>query len=192
MHRSSRYKDDGDAEKRLSIAKKISAGDERGLREAHDLWHSLLYNIAYRALGSKEDAEEAVQLTFFGAWRSRHTLKVTDSSLPGWLVGILKNTIADVRKLRYRSKLIFDKSIEEATQSALSETFDVALRMTLVNELSSLGQPRSAIMWLSLVEGLSSQKISERLNVPLGTVKSHIRRTIPLLRSRLADILERK
>jgi RNA polymerase sigma-70 factor (ECF subfamily) len=76
-------------------------------------------------------------------------------------------------------------AVSDRAESSPVEIDYVADRIVLADELSSLGQPAKQIVELAFFEDLTHAQISQRLNMPLGTVKSHIKRSLNRLRLRL-------
>jgi RNA polymerase sigma factor (sigma-70 family) len=170
----------------VELCEKLGSGSRDALGEIYQRWSRLIYSFAFRALGNPHDAEEVTQLTFLAAWRSRHTLRPTPAALPGWLVGIAKHQVSEVRR-QHRRQRRNDLAVENI-QPTETDMSDLAMSITLSHELLSLGEPRSTILRLAFIDDLTHEQISQRLDLPLGTVKSHLRRGLMVLRKRIGEV----
>jgi RNA polymerase sigma-70 factor, ECF subfamily len=164
-------------------------GDEGCLQEVFRRSAPLIYTIAYRALGSSADAEEITQEVFVSAWRARGNYQAERGSLSGWLIGIARHRIVDRQRARGRDlrlvQAVIKKTDEDVQPEALSTLID---RIVLTDEIDRLPHPRGTILQLAFWEGRSYSQIAEQLNLPIGTVKSHARRALLHLRTRLAEV----
>lgn len=167
------------------VGRLFAAGDERALALAYERWGARLHGFAVRAVGAGPDAEDVVQQTFVSAWTGRRRYDPDAGPLAAWLTGICRHRIADVWAQRERQSRA-DLAAGAHPPSA-PEPLDRAVtdRVLLLGELARLGQPQRGIIELAFFADLSHREISERTGIPLGTVKSHIRRTLERLRSRL-------
>ena len=160
----------------------FAAGADGSLERVYNEASSLVYTLAVRALGDTHEAEDVTQQTFVSAWRARSTYDPTRGDVRGWVVGIARRRIADALDKRRRDGLKVDamRSAADIQVAATPELDDVLLSY----ELESLGDPRKTIMALAFVDGCTHEQISQQLGMPLGTVKSHIRRSLITLRDR--------
>lgn len=171
------------------IALALRAGSRDALAEVYGRWAPLIHGFALRALGDHHDAEDVTQQVFVSAWRSRHTIQPGPAVFPGWLLGIAKHRVADVRTERYRSHrntaAVAAVTLEDTVSPPDSALAD---RMLVAFELDRLGEPRGTVLRMALVDDRPYEEIAQHLNLPLGTVKSHVRRGLTNLRARLKEV----
>ncbi|WP_400993505.1 RNA polymerase sigma factor [Agromyces sp. GXQ0307] len=167
-----------------ALAEEFSAGDERALREAYARWSPLVFRLAYRSLGDRTDAEDVTQQVYLAAWRGRSTFDATRSTLSAWIVGITKHRIADAHEARSRSRRLQESLVAEASVASTAVDDDLAERAMVAEELGRLEPVPRRVMQLAFYDQLSHSQIAEALDLPIGTVKSHVRRSLSRLRSR--------
>jgi RNA polymerase sigma factor (sigma-70 family) len=170
------------------VAGRFALGDEQALAWAYERYAGQIHGMAVRAFGPGPDAEDVTQQVFVSAWTGRSGFRREAGPLPAWLVGICRHKIADTWARRDRQRRVAEAAVGEAQSAPVSTgTFDnrVADRVLLLDELDRLGQPQRGIIELAFFEDLTHAQIADRTGIPLGTVKSHIRRTLERLRTRL-------
>ncbi|UIP58248.1 hypothetical protein DSM26151_11190 [Agromyces marinus] len=167
-----------------ALAEQFSAGDERALREAYARWSPLVFRLALRSLGDRTDAEDVTQQVYLAAWRGRGTFDVSRSTLSAWIVGITKHRIADAHEARARSRRLEESLVAEASVAVAAADDDFAERAMVAEELGRLEPVPRRVMQLAFYDQLSHSQIAEAMGLPIGTVKSHVRRSLSRLRSR--------
>lgn len=173
-----------------ALADAFGSGDERVLRSVYERWSPLVHTLALRSLSDVAAAEDVTQQVFVRAWRSRSTYDPAKAPLGAWLVGIARNCITDAHTERTRrTRLTIAVAGEEAAAPMAEDVTDgLAERVMVAGELDRLDEVPRTVMRLAFYEELSHREIAERLDLPLGTVKSHIRRSLARLRTRLEVI----
>ena len=170
-----------------AVGRAFAASEEWALEEAYRRWGRLVHTLARRATADTHDAEDVTQAVFVSAWRGRAGFDPDRAALPAWLLGITRRRIADHWEARSRDQRKLDAAGRVVERPEVSESWldDVTNRLFLADEMSRLDQPQQQIMALAFFDDLTHQQIAERLSMPLGTVKSHVRRSLMRMRARL-------
>lgn len=165
------------------------AGDETALAEAYRQFSPLVHTLALRSLRDKSAADDVTQEVFIRVWRSRSAFDPAKARLAAWIVGITRNVITDAQAASTREtrKVLAAVELSREPEPDAGHTVAEVLadRLLLDGELEKLGEPQGSILKLAFYDDLTHSQISRKLDLPLGTVKSHIRRSLSQLRSRL-------
>lgn len=167
------------------IALAFSTGDEQALSAAYARWSPLVHTLALRALGTTADAEDVTQQVFISAWRGRATFEPQRGALGSWLTGITRRRIADALEARSRARRVEEVSAEASLTAEHLVDDDLVDRLLLADELARLEPVPREVMALAFYRNMTHAEIADSTGIPLGTVKSHIRRSLTRLRNRL-------
>jgi RNA polymerase sigma-70 factor, ECF subfamily len=158
-------------------------GDEDALRAAYDAYGSLVYSFCRRSLGD-DRAKDVAQEVFVSAWRARDRFDSSKGSLAGWLMGITKNRLID--NIRAEQRHADRRSEAEPGELPVeSDVERVGDRMLVADALDSLPARSRTVIELAYLSDLTHTQIAEQTSLPLGTVKSDIRRGLASIRRHL-------
>lgn len=171
-------------EQRRRLAEAFAGGERWALRSAYEQHGPLVYRLALRTVGEAADADDVTQATFVSAWRGRDTFDPARGSLPGWLVGIARRRSIDLLRARAREQR--DLSGLAGSDDIVHDPADRTVDALIVADgLAELPQVQRRVLELAFYDDLTHPQIAAATGLPLGTVKSHIRRGMSRLRDRL-------
>jgi RNA polymerase sigma-70 factor (ECF subfamily) len=145
------------------------------------------FNLAYRVLGSYAEAEDVAQEAFVRAWRGLPGFR-GQARFTTWLYRIVHNLCLN-RLPKLRRELLQTEPLEEVLADpdpAPSDLFDMREQLAFLHaQLGQLPEKYRLVLTLRYLQQLSYDEIATTLDVPMGTVKTHIHRARRLLRERL-------
>ena len=164
------------------VGHRFRSGDEAALAAAYERWGPLVHTIAVRTTADRTHADDVTQQVFVKAWRSRAQFDPELRPLPAWLVGILRHVLADHHAQRARERRLTRRLALETDDRRDRESDAVIDSVVIAACLAQVEQPRRRVIELAYFTGLTHNQIADRLDMPLGTVKSHVRRGLLQLR----------
>lgn len=182
-------------ERRSQLAQLLVAagrGSEQAFTALHSATRSYLYHVALRVLGRPARAEEVLQDAYLSIWLQAGRFQPEIGSAMTWLITVVRNqAISALRAQRADQNTLslsdetkkFDEALigDEDGADPIHHAFYASAKCRLPRALQSLEPgPRQAIA-LTFHHGLGHAEISAHMNVPLGTVKSWLRRGITRL-----------
>ncbi|MFN0178881.1 MAG: RNA polymerase sigma factor [Gemmatimonadales bacterium] len=173
----------------------IAGGDERALGLLYDRYSALLYAVAYRIVGERADAEEIVLEAFSQVWRTAGRFQGEKGSVVAWLTMIGRSRALDLVRARGRRARVVDTAAHAEPDVALAmgrgpeqpgaQVADKERAARVAEAMDGLSAPQRQAIELAFFEGLSHSEIAERLDQPLGTIKTRVRLAMEKLRDAL-------
>jgi RNA polymerase sigma factor (sigma-70 family) len=166
------------------LAERLRDGDDTALRTAYDRYGPAVLYLAQRLLGNRADAEDVTQMTFVAAWTGRETYDPGRGPLLGWLLGIARRKAVDRLRSAARDGRVADSVRAQLVPSDDQTAERIIDRLVVADELGRLPEEQRRTLELAFFDDLTHPQIAAVTGLPLGTVKSHIRRGMASLRRR--------
>lgn len=189
----------GRNEEDVRLLLRVKERDQTAFSELYDRYSPLVYALVLKIIRATDEAEDLSQEIFLQIWNKAAMFAREKGSVYTWIVTIARRKAID----RLRSKDIINKgqsldneenmvTIPDASymssplHAAITEEQESLMR----NGLAQLSVEQRTILELSYYEGFTQEQISERLKVPLGTVKTRMRNGLIKLRDNLQGRIE--
>jgi RNA polymerase sigma-70 factor (ECF subfamily) len=159
------------------------AAGEADLRSVYEQHGGLVYGICRRAL-DEHAAKDVTQEVFVSAWKARDQYDPERGALGAWLVGIAKRRIIDhLRSERRHADRRAAEPVEHTDPDGEVELGRTIDRMVVADALRALPDRARQVITLAYIDGLTHHEITDQTGLPLGTVKSDIRRGLTRIRA---------
>ena len=177
---------------------RAATGDQQAFAELYDRSSSLLFTLALRILGDRDEAAEVLQEVYLEVWRKVVRYNPARGSPTAWLVTMTRSRALDRLRSRAARGYGMTDSIQntpltdlpDGNPGPLQASADLELRALVEKALDELPEAQREALELAYYQGLSHTEIAARLNEPLGTVKTRIQLGMSKLRAALRSCLD--
>ncbi|WP_198973054.1 RNA polymerase sigma factor [Xylophilus sp. ASV27] len=177
----------------IALMQRVATHDQdaaAALRELYEQTSSRLYGVALRVTGNREWAEDALQEAYLNIWRIAGDYRASLSPPMAWLGVIVRSRALDFLRRRNSERVDRNQELDDYVQETVAgEAVDPAdaastseQALALRQCLSRLEPRQREVVSLAYLRDLSHGELAEQLKLPLGTVKTWIRRGIEQLR----------
>ena len=164
---------------------RIAAGDRAALRQLYQATSAKLFGVCLRILSNRDESEDVLQEVYITIWRRADRFEAGRASVMTWISTIARNRAID--RLRARGPLAYAEQVEELEIDDGLPRADALLEAAQDGEalgrcLSELDERTEKVIRTAFFEGVTYEALAARMEAPLGTVKSWIRRGLVKLK----------
>ncbi|MDW5442817.1 sigma-70 family RNA polymerase sigma factor [Polaromonas sp. SM01] len=178
----------------IALLDRVARADEAALKELYGLTSSKLYGVAVRVVSNRNWAEDVLQEAFLNIWRVAGDYKASLSPPMAWMCLIVRSRGLDFLRRRTTGRadaaLELDDVMSDTVEGDSPNPMDTALAgeqaWALHQCLNQLENKQREVVSLAYLRDLSHGELAEQLKLPLGTVKTWIRRGLEQLRACMA------
>ena len=165
------------------LLSRCGGGDRAAFRQLYDLQSARLYGQALRLTRQPQLAADALHDTFLQIWQRSSRFDPTRGHAEAWLSSLLRYRAIDILRKRGRENYGVEPADEPDPAPDPLQQLEITVEGEALRRcLDQLSEGQRHVVLLAFVEGLSHSELASRLQAPLGTVKSWVRRSLMSLR----------
>lgn len=174
----------------------VAQGNERALAQLYDRTSRTVYGLALRILGDPASAEDITLEVYLQVWRTAESYDPARGTVAAWLVTLVRSRAIDwLRSRRGRGRELEDSlpeagGLPDGRPSPEVITIEAGRARAVRSALAELPPEQRRAVELAYFSGMSHREIAERIELPLGTVKTRIRLGMLRLRELLGPYAE--
>lgn len=168
---------------------RIAGGDEEAMKRLYDRYSAVVYTLALRMTNSPEEAEEVLQDAFVRLFDNAGRYRAKLGTVKTYLYSIARNlAISRLRARTSRPRKALGHDLHDPSWSwSHHPPADGVTRIAVRDALAQLSAEEVALLEAAFYQGYSHSQLAERSGLPLGTLKSKLRRALLKMRALLED-----
>jgi len=171
----------------------VIKGDKAAFKEIYSRFSQVVYNLALRMLRDKEDAEEVVQEIFLQVWKKAYSYDSERGAVSTWILNIARSRSIDkLRTVGYRQQNIEIDEEKVNSNDDLSRIIEdkEESKNVIRQALDSLPDKQRIAIEMVYFAGFTHLEAAEKLNEPVGTIKTRIRLGVLKLKDKIMPYIE--
>uniref|UniRef100_UPI003F84C502 sigma-70 family RNA polymerase sigma factor n=1 Tax=Cupriavidus ulmosensis TaxID=3065913 RepID=UPI003F84C502 len=185
-----------DADRLAALLQGAAMGDRQALRQLYDQTATKLFGLALRITNRHDWAEDVVQESFVSIWHHAGDYRPHLAAPMTWMTAIVRNRALDCLRRQAAARASQMVELDDTLGEWLADDAAGPAELALASQearalnqcLQRLEQPQRQAISLAYLKDMSHSELSEQLQVPLGTIKSWIRRGLERLRTCLESL----
>jgi len=168
------------------ILLKLRKRDQSGLTLLYENYLNALNGIAFNILNSKSHSEDAIQRAFLKIWNNIDQYDESKSTLFTWMAQITRNTAIDIKRLKSFENENKSESLDPSVHKGETSQIDTD-KMDVASLIAGMDKKYAFVIEQLYLKGYSQSELSDEFDIPLGTIKTRVKKGIEILRTRLKD-----
>jgi RNA polymerase sigma factor (sigma-70 family) len=178
----------------MTLIDRMANRDEAALKALYDTTSAKLFGLALRVVNKREWAEDVLQEAYMHIWRAAVDYRASLSPPMAWMGLIVRSRALDFLRRRATERMHLTQELDEVLSDTLEGDSPNPMNTALASEqawalqqcLNQLDNKQREVVSLAYLRDLSHSDLAEQLKLPLGTVKTWIRRGLEQLRGCMA------
>jgi RNA polymerase sigma-70 factor, ECF subfamily len=165
----------------------IKDRDQKAFAYLYDNYSKALFGVIFAIVDDVEESEDVLQKTFLKIWENFDSYDISKGRLYTWMLNIARNIGIDYMRSKHHKNKIQNVNQNVYTINNVVAEADSIDSIGLKQVVESLKSEYFILIELVYFKGYTQEEISKELDIPLGTVKTRIRKALLILRGKLKE-----
>lgn len=169
------------------LIRRVAQGHDDAAEELYKRYAPPVFTLALQMLKSREEAEEVLQDTFLKLYRQASRYEIDRASVKTFIYAVARSQALSKLRTRKRTPVTTPYDVSSLSSTLAAQETDPLSRIVMRDALAQLTAQERALLEASFYEGVNHEHLAARHDLPLGTLKSKVRRALLKLRALLGD-----
>lgn len=165
----------------------IKDKDQNAFAYLYDNYAKALFGVIFGVIEDTEESEDILQKTFLKIWENFDSYAISKGRLYTWMLNIARNLAIDYKRSKYNRNKIQNVNQNVYSINNVAAEQESTDTIGLKKVVDNLKEEYIILIDLAYYKGYTQEEISKELDIPIGTVKTRIRKALLILRGQLKE-----